>query len=141
MEGNSNNTTKKDKKNFRDFKGKKFSGVINGKATTVLSVSGNPVSWKDHLKSTTKPVYGNLYKEVINHDYSEDFGPAIRDPFEPVDPNNLTRSEETELAHSLSTHSKRQDRVDDLSRGFEESRNKVKNYSRKRVTTKMCSQR
>lgn len=60
-------------------------------------MNGNPVEWLQHLKSMVKPIYGNLYKEMVNRDYCDDYQNAVRDAFNPVDVNNLTRSEEIEL--------------------------------------------
>jgi len=93
---------------------------------TAFTMNGNPVEWLQHLKSIIKPIYGNLYKEMVNREYCDDYANAVRDDFNPVDANNLTRSEEIELAHILSTHTKRQDKIDDLNRAIEENRHKLK---------------
>jgi hypothetical protein len=34
----------------------------------VFTMNGNPVEWLQHLKSMIKPIYGNLYKEMVNKD-------------------------------------------------------------------------
>jgi hypothetical protein len=96
------------------------------KPFSTFAVGGNSVLWRDHLKALVKPIYGNLYKEMTKPDYCEDYPPAEREPFTPMDANNLTRSEEIEFAHILSTHTKRQDKIDDLNRVIEENRHKLK---------------
>jgi len=93
---------------------------------TIFTMGGNPVEWLQHLKSLVKPIYGNLYKEMVNRGYCDNYPDAVRDAFNPVDANNLTRAEEIELAHNLSTHTKRQDKVNDLNRAIEENREKLK---------------
>ena len=112
------------KKGYTPFS-KKTHSSKDGKFT-IFTMAGNPVEWLQHLKSMVKPVYGNLYKEMVNKAYCENYADAVRDVFNPVDANNLTRAEEIEFAHILSTHTKRQDKIDDLNRAIEENRHKLK---------------
>lgn len=113
------------KKHFRQFKKKQYERGEN-KPFSIFTMGGNSVEWLQHLKSVVTPIYGNLYREMVNSEYCDDYESPVKPEFNPVDANNLTKAEEIELAHNLSTHAKRQDKIDDLNRAIEENRHKLK---------------
>ena len=113
----------KKKKILNDFKKKQS---YTSKTFKIRTVGSNSVAWRDHLKELIRPTYGNMVYEFLKEDYTEDFDDAVADPFEPVDPDNLTRMEEIQYEHLLRDKSKKQEKIEEFNRLNEDKRSKVK---------------
>ena len=114
----------KKKRNLTDFKKKQsYTGTRTVKTMTVGS---NPTAWRDNLKELIRPIYGNMVYELLDSEYTEDYADAIEKPFEPADPDHLTRMEEIQFEHLLRVKSMKQEKVDENNRMNEERRSKIK---------------
>ena len=109
----SKKVNEKKRKKLNDFKKKQS---YTGKTVKIMTVGSNSVAWRDHLKELIRPVYGDMVYELLDSEYTEDYADAVDDPFELVDPHNLTRMEEIQYEHLLREKSKKQDRVDEHNR-------------------------